>query len=137
MSDITNYMDVYRTEPEYTHTLDEFTPIRIDIAAMGGGELGRSYENNRWIYSVWEGDTLVMSHDDMHCSVSVSHYAAACMVIDWLLNHADDSTDEVEAFVDSYRDELEMLSNEILTVEHANGISTHLCDYGCEHREDE
>ncbi|OEV28685.1 hypothetical protein AN220_00715 [Streptomyces nanshensis] len=84
---------------------------------------------------MYENDTLILSDDDLHTHFPISHYSAAILVIDWILNNSEHTSDIVEEFGDNNRYELEMMSDSILTEEHSNGISTHACESGCEHWE--
>ena len=65
-----DYFEAYLTDPELSVevpsvcTWDKVS-LRIDIAAVGGGELGEAYAYNDWIYAVYVDNKRVMSGTDL------------------------------------------------------------------------
>jgi hypothetical protein len=56
-------------------------PVRIDIAAAGGGTMGERYAGNAWIYHVYCGGDLVVSGDDVWSSAVPAGHAEMAVTL--------------------------------------------------------
>ncbi|MEV2279164.1 hypothetical protein AB0I72_26645 [Nocardiopsis sp. NPDC049922] len=129
---ITDYMGVYQTEPEYAYTHEDYVPVRVGVATMDGGTVGKVYENKYWIVNVWEGDELVFSSSDLHTQYGITHHSALIMTLDWLANPAEDHTDDrLQTFVDDQSEVFESIYWEVRTDEHKRFSNVHDCDTDC------
>lgn len=124
---VTDYMEIYRTEPEYMYATDD---IRIDISACGGGTLDRSYVNNKWIYQVWESGTLIDS-GEFSLPLKESHYSAMASLIYHLLQYAAGYGESVEKFVSRNIRALKKALEKVIVSEHLAETDNHICDFPC------
>lgn len=88
-----DHFDTHRTDPELILALPTTAgepDLRIDIAAAGGGSLGKAYTGTNWIYRVRiDGETVVSGDDIRANATGMTHHQAAQLVAESL---ADGST---------------------------------------------
>jgi hypothetical protein len=94
---VRDFFAAYRTDPEAAWALaalaDTDPPLRLGIAAVGGGAVGRSYVNNDWIYGLWLGGRLHRCGIDLRCgAMGKTHHQMAVLLGEYLTD--DESLDE-------------------------------------------
>jgi hypothetical protein len=84
-TDTVDYFHVYRCSPELVFSIraidDGQSTLAIAIAALGGGTLGCSYANNRWIYSVHLDSDLIASGVDLQSGGIAQTHAQMAAVL--------------------------------------------------------
>lgn len=67
---VTDYFATYRTDPEYIVTVPtDSMKLEILISAVGGGEIGKAYAQNDWIYGIRLNGHLVVSGADLRSAL--------------------------------------------------------------------
>jgi hypothetical protein len=97
IAEVRDFFAAYRTDPEAVWAIDalaETDPsLRLGIAAIGGGTVGRSYAHNDWIYGLWRGDRLHRCGIDLRCgAMGKTHHQMAVLLGEYLAD--DESLDE-------------------------------------------
>lgn len=124
-----NVMDIYETVPEYTATVEDVDgTVTVEVATLGGGTLGNSYENNSWIVNVWEGRTLRFSSSQIHTYFSANHYVIATTALDMLMSTDELDDYNLESFVSDRYGTIEELICKVFEEEHKAGLDGHMCD---------
>lgn len=116
--DVTNYFDVYRTSPELSvnvppQYIGEAWNIRIDIAAMGGGSVGRRYANNNWIYTVYVDGNPVYSGTDLRSAAygeGSTHLEMIAALCDFIYCYAEADSPELPHVLKEYGERFGALS---------------------------
>lgn len=113
---VTNYFDVYRSCPEISINVPpqyqgEAWNIRIDIAAMGGGDLFHSYANNNWIYGVYVDGTLVYSGADLRSNgTPATHLEMIATLCAFIHAHAEEDSSAIPEVLKEYGERIGALS---------------------------
>ncbi len=94
--EVRDWFAVYRAEPEAVWTLgaltDDDPPLRLGIAALGGGTVGHRYRDNGWIYGLWHGDQLYRCSADLRSGrTGHTHQEMAVLLAEHLTD--DDNLD--------------------------------------------
>lgn len=112
-----NFFVEHLTDPELSinvppERFDDVWRVRIDIAAVGGGTLGKSYENQRWIYAVYVDGELVLSGEDLHCVMPSTHVQAIATLCHFLHVMIEDEPTEIPEVLHKYSQSLRVLAGE-------------------------
>jgi hypothetical protein len=91
---VMDYFEAYRCEPEAVFKVpalaDDDQPLEIGIAAVGGGEVGRAYADNDWIYAVWLAGELVCSGVDLRSGgIAGTHRDMAAVLAEYVSDSED------------------------------------------------
>lgn len=82
-----DFMERHRLSPEYTATAANAETgrdrVRLELATLGGGTVGKSYPHNQWVYRVWRGTTLVASGDQLRSGSAGTHSEMAQALADF------------------------------------------------------
>jgi hypothetical protein len=90
---VRDWFAAYQAAPEAVWTIpsgSSDTSLRVGIAALGGGTLGRSYADNNWIYGIFSVGRLIICGMDLRSGgFGRTHYQMAILLAEYL---ADDNT---------------------------------------------
>ncbi len=94
---VEDWFATYRTVPERVWTLptraDTDPPMRLGIAALGGGTPGHAYAHNSWIYGLWVDGRLTYCGTDLRAGAAArTHRQMAVLVAEYLT--VDHTVDE-------------------------------------------
>lgn len=117
--DVTNYFDVYRCTPELSVNVPpqyqgEAWNIRIDIAAVGGGTVGKYYgHGNQWIYAVYVDGVLVYSGADLRSAQygkGATHLEMIATLCSFIHAYAEEDSNEIPEVLKEYGERIGALS---------------------------
>jgi hypothetical protein len=91
---VMDYFEAYRCVPEAMFVIpalvNDDRRLEIGIAAVGGGDVGRAYANNNWIYAVWVAGELVCSGVDLRSGgIARTHRDMAAVLAEYLSDSED------------------------------------------------